>query len=185
MDQRVLACTPCHGKEGRATSDGFYPRIAGKPAGYLYNQLLNFRDGRRNFPMMTYLTERQREDYLREIATWFANQRLPYPRPQPAAADTATLDRGRTLVMQGDPQQNVPACVSCHGVRMLGVAPAVFTAQSVFRPLRMSQAVEAQPPTGSTAAATYGFLAAADGIPSLTAWVVPSMTSGSMFRLLR
>jgi cytochrome c553 len=30
-------------------------RIAGKPAGYLYNQLLNFRDGRRNYPLMTYI----------------------------------------------------------------------------------------------------------------------------------
>ena len=47
MAERVRACTACHGKEGRATSDGYYPRIAGKPAGYLYNQLVNFRDGRR------------------------------------------------------------------------------------------------------------------------------------------
>ena len=45
--QRVVACTGCHGKEGRAAPDGYYPRIAGKPAGYLYNQLLHFRDGRR------------------------------------------------------------------------------------------------------------------------------------------
>ena len=45
--ERVRACTVCHGKEGRATSDGYYPRIAGKPAGYLFNQLVNFREGRR------------------------------------------------------------------------------------------------------------------------------------------
>jgi cytochrome c553 len=37
--QRVQACTTCHGKEGRATNQGYFPRIAGKPAGYLYNQL--------------------------------------------------------------------------------------------------------------------------------------------------
>ena len=30
----LLACTTCHGKEGRAGPDGYYPRIAGKPAGY-------------------------------------------------------------------------------------------------------------------------------------------------------
>ena len=47
MAERVRACTACHGKEGRATSDGYYPRIAGKPAGYLYAQLRHFRDGRR------------------------------------------------------------------------------------------------------------------------------------------
>jgi cytochrome c553 len=45
--QRSLACAACHGKEGRATSEGYFPRIAGKPAGYLYNQLRNFHEGRR------------------------------------------------------------------------------------------------------------------------------------------
>ena len=35
--QRTLACTACHGDQGRAGPDGFYPRLAGKPAGYLYN----------------------------------------------------------------------------------------------------------------------------------------------------
>ena len=32
MAQRMQACVVCHGKEGRATRDGYYPRIAGKPA---------------------------------------------------------------------------------------------------------------------------------------------------------
>ena len=45
MAQRMQACSVCHGKEGRATNAGYFPRIAGKPAGYLYNQLLNFRTG--------------------------------------------------------------------------------------------------------------------------------------------
>ena len=33
--QRALACTACHGPQGRAAPDGYYPRLAGKPAGYL------------------------------------------------------------------------------------------------------------------------------------------------------
>jgi cytochrome c553 len=125
IDQRVLACTPCHGKEGRATSDGYFPRIAGKPAGYLYNQLLNFRDGRRHFPMMAYLTDRQTDSFLREIAGYFAAQHLPYPPPQPANLGAAALERGRTLVMDGDAAQDIPACGACHGTQLMGVAPAV------------------------------------------------------------
>ena len=50
LAQRMQPCGACHGKEGRATQDGFFPRIAGKPAGYLYNQLDNFRSGRRSYP---------------------------------------------------------------------------------------------------------------------------------------
>ena len=48
MAARVLACASCHGAEGEGTSDIYFPRLAGKPAGYLYNQLVAFRDGRRN-----------------------------------------------------------------------------------------------------------------------------------------
>src|SRR5688500_1472574 len=39
MAQRMQACVVCHGKEGRATNAGYFPRIAGKPLGYIYNQL--------------------------------------------------------------------------------------------------------------------------------------------------
>jgi len=125
MAQRVLACTACHGKEGRAASDGFYPRIAGKPAGYLYNQLLAFRDGRRQYTLMTALIDPLSESYLREIAEHFAAIELPYAAPQPASATAELLARGRMLVFDGDPARQVPACVACHGNRLTGVLPAV------------------------------------------------------------
>ena len=47
IGQRLQACTACHGKEGVANGKDYFPRIAGKPAGYLYNQLRNFREGHR------------------------------------------------------------------------------------------------------------------------------------------
>lgn len=126
MTKRVAPCMACHGKEGRATSDGYYPRIAGKPAGYLHNQLLNFRDGRRRqYPLMTYLVQHLSDDYLREMATWFSAQHLPYPPPQPIDASPAMLERGRMLALEGDPSKDIPACASCHGKTLTGVAPAV------------------------------------------------------------
>ncbi len=79
--QRVLACTGCHGREGRAGPDGYYPRIAGKPAGYLFNQLRNFRDERRHYELMNGLLALLDDDYLREIAAYFAGLDLPYPPP--------------------------------------------------------------------------------------------------------
>ncbi len=108
MAQRLLACTGCHGKDGRAASDGYYPRIAGKPAGYLYRQLLAFRDGRRQYALMATLLAPVSDEYLREIADHFASLGLPYDRPQPTRADTATLRRGQSLVLQGDAAQGTP-----------------------------------------------------------------------------
>lgn len=123
--QRALACTACHGKEGRATREGFFPRIAGKPAGYLYNQLRNFRDGRRRNPAMTYMVSHMSDAYLRELAGYFSGQHPPYPPAQPAAAPAATLERGRTLVMSGDRARDIPACIACHGETLTGALPAI------------------------------------------------------------
>ena len=123
MAQRTLACAACHGKEGRAGPDGYYPRIAGKPAGYLYNQLLNFRDGRRHYGLMTRLLDPLSERYLLEIAQFFAAIDLPYPQPSASTASALQLAQGRRLALEGDPQRRLPACAACHGDALTGVQP--------------------------------------------------------------
>jgi cytochrome c553 len=95
MAQRLLACTSCHARADTAHGTEYFPRISGKPAGYLYNQLVNFRDGRRQYPVMTYMVTH-----------------LPDPY-------------GRILAMQGDPARRIPACIACHGQALTGVLPAV------------------------------------------------------------
>jgi len=127
MAQRTLACTACHGEQGRAGPDGYYPRLAGKPAGYLYHQLLNFRDGRRHYGLMTRLVDPLSDAYLQEIAQHFAGLDLPYPPPARPPSPTAPelLRRGQALALQGDPQRRLPACAQCHGAALTGVLPAV------------------------------------------------------------
>ncbi len=123
MAQRTLACSACHGKEGRAGPDGYYPRIAGKPVGYLYNQLLNFRDGRRHYGLMTRLMDPLSPAYLLEIAQYFSALDIPYVQPRPTAASPALLQQGQALTLQGDPQRQIPACAHCHGETLTGVQP--------------------------------------------------------------
>lgn len=69
---RALACANCRGKQGEGTQD---VRLAGKPAGYLYNQLEAFRAGWRNYPPVNYLLKFQRSDFLRDLAEYFAARR--------------------------------------------------------------------------------------------------------------
>jgi cytochrome c553 len=125
LAQRVKACVACHGQEGRATTDGFYPRIAGKPEGYLFNQLRNFRDGKRTYPMMTYMVAHLTDSYLQEIATYFSLLNPPYAAPQTSIAEVALMERGRVLVKLGDVGKKIPACVACHAEKMTGIAPFI------------------------------------------------------------
>lgn len=125
LEKRVAACVACHKLEDQATRDGVFPRIAGKPAGYLYKQLLNFRDGRRHYPPMTWMVSQLSDDYLREIADHFASVKAPYPAPPPATLPAATLERGKALALQGDAARKLPACAACHGERLTGVQPFI------------------------------------------------------------
>jgi cytochrome c553 len=122
---RVLACASCHGPQGEGTSDVYFPRLAGKPAGYLYNQLVAFKNGRRRYPPMNYLLEFLPDAYLKEIAEYFASLRPPFPPPAVPTVSKEILARGETLVKNGDAKLGVPACANCHNPGFTGMEPAI------------------------------------------------------------
>jgi cytochrome c553 len=125
MEARVQGCVTCHGQSGQGTSSGYFPRIAGKPAGYLYNQLVAFRDGTRSYPPMNYLVAYLPDAYLREMAEHYAKLRPPLTPRTPPTVDAATLARGATLVAAGDPAKTIPPCVACHGKGLTGMEPGI------------------------------------------------------------
>jgi cytochrome c553 len=122
---RVQACTACHGERGQGTEDAYIPRLGGKPAGYLYNQLLAFKTGRRRYTPMNYLLEFLPNDYLKDIADYFATQRQPLPAPVSPIVSESVLALGRELVTNGNADRNIPACQSCHGPSFTGMAPGI------------------------------------------------------------
>lgn len=124
LEQRLRACTVCHGKQGEGlTKAEFYPRLAGKPAGYLFNQLIAFRDGKRRSPIMNYLVAYLADEYLREISEYYEGLKPPYPPPTPAAPQVAF--RGQALATKGDPARNIPPCKACHGKSLTGMQPSI------------------------------------------------------------
>lgn len=125
MEARILACTPCHGARGQGTDNATFPRLSGKPAGYLYNQLVAFRSGRRRYPPMNYLTEFMPDGYLQAIAGYFAAQRPPLPARAIPIVSKDLLALGQALVTRGDPDRGVPACSGCHGASFTGMEPAI------------------------------------------------------------
>ena len=125
MEERVKACIACHGPEDKKGRDAYYPRIAGKPEGYLFNQLRNFRDGRRHYRPMALLLEGLPDQYLRDMAAYFASLKQAFPPPEPMRASFAEIELARTLVTRGDPTRKIPACVDCHGKDLMGTAPFI------------------------------------------------------------
>lgn len=126
LAQRALPCSSCHQAEDReTTADGYIPRIAGKPAGYLLAQLKAFRDGRRSHIGMAHLLAPLDDAYLAELAAHFAAlPSAPY-RPPATPLDPESEGRASAWVLRGDAARGVPACTACHGERLTGVAPAV------------------------------------------------------------
>lgn len=125
MQSKVAACAACHGAQGQGTDNDYFPRLAGKPADYLFNQLQNFREGRRKYPPMNYLVTYLSDDYLHQIATYFSNQRPPYPTPATPTVPDSVVQRGKQIVLNGDSSKNVPACIACHGKGLTGMQPAI------------------------------------------------------------
>ncbi|MFM8768789.1 MAG: c-type cytochrome [Rubrivivax sp.] len=126
MAQRAKACTGCHGPQGRSRPDGYIPRLAGKPAGYLHEQLSAFQQSRRRrHDGMARMLEPLGDEMLWALAGHFEALQVPYPAPVALPLSPAEAKRAEQLVRQGDPSRQLPACADCHGAALAGVAPHV------------------------------------------------------------
>lgn len=127
LQDRLAACHACHGDRGQGiTTTEYNPHLAGKPAGYLADQLQSFRDGRRHHGQMNWLLRNMDDAYIGDIAAHYAA--LPAKtRADDADArlDPAVAARARQLVEHGEPSRNVPACAACHGQELTGLAPGI------------------------------------------------------------
>ena len=126
--EHLQACAACHGEHGEGLRGAeYFPHLAGKPAGYLFEQLQGFRDGRRANRQMTWFVQFADDAFLHAIAAHYAG--LP-PRTRAADASGLALSDARraiaeTLVRQGDPARHLPACAACHGENLAGLSPGV------------------------------------------------------------
>ncbi len=125
MGARLTACAVCHGARGEGVASTYFPRLAGKPEGYLFNQLTAFRSGRRRYAPMNYLLKFMPDAYLHGMAAYFAADHPPLPATTPNSASTDVLAHGRVLATQGDPAHAIPACIACHNSSYTGMEPGI------------------------------------------------------------
>jgi cytochrome c553 len=121
---KVAVCAACHGADGNSPA-GAFPSLAGQSSRYLLKQMQDQLSGARVIPEMTGLLNGYSEQDLRDIAAFYASQRINIGQ-----ADAELVERGRLIYQGGLADKGVAACVACHMPNGQGNNPARFPALS-------------------------------------------------------
>ncbi|KRE11715.1 hypothetical protein ASE66_24710 [Bosea sp. Root483D1] len=110
----VEACARCHGLEKGPRSE-LVPVLHGQPQEMLEMALRAYRNRERDSGIMQVAAAELGDKAIRDLAAFYA--RLPSPtRPSQASTpDESAVGRGAVLAGRGDPDRQVPACLTCHG----------------------------------------------------------------------
>jgi cytochrome c553 len=119
--QRV--CAACHGLDGNATAPNI-PKLAGQYPEYLQKQLLAFQDGpdghpRRVNATMGPIAATLSTTDIANVAAYYAG----LAETPASARDNRRLALGQTVFTEGDPDHDLPACISCHRPQGGGIRP--------------------------------------------------------------
>lgn len=127
---KAVVCQACHGANGNSTNPE-WPSLAGIGADYIADQLKNFKEGKRNNPVMTPNAMTLSADDMADLGAYFdsfVNTGLE--------ADPSYWQAGEKLYRGGDAARAIPACMACHGPTGRGIETAKFPAlrgqQSVY-----------------------------------------------------
>ena len=69
---KSATCAGCHGAEG-ISSNTLWPNLAGQKEGYLAKAIKDYRDGKRNDPMMSAMAKPLSDDDVANLAAYYAN----------------------------------------------------------------------------------------------------------------
>jgi len=75
MPPKAAMCLACHGVNGNSSMPGV-PSLAAQNARYIYLQLRDYQEGRRENPMMTPMAAGLTRPEMQELANYFSQQKL-------------------------------------------------------------------------------------------------------------
>ena len=108
------ACVYCHGEKGEA-SNPVYPRLAAQNREYLAKQLRLFRSGARKSDIMNEQAKDLTDADIEALATWFSGQPPLSHKLAEDEWERQLWEVGRYIFRYGDPFENIPPCMTCHG----------------------------------------------------------------------
>ena len=74
------ACALCHGPNGVASMPGA-PNLAGQQAIYLSEQLKNYRSGKRQHEVMSYIAKPLTDAEIAQLAAWYSSIKVTVEAP--------------------------------------------------------------------------------------------------------
>ena len=70
---KSAVCHACHGADGMSTQP-IYPNLGGQQQNYLSKALHDFKDGKRQDPVMSGFATNLSDDDIEDISAWYASQ---------------------------------------------------------------------------------------------------------------
>lgn len=141
--EKSASCASCHGDLGNSPAPNF-PKLAQQNASYLVKQLMAFKAGTRQDPMMGPMAMALSDADMADVAAFYAAQKIStnempvlpeddedQPAPAPGAKVLSVpelIAKGSDLYRNGDLTRAVSACIACHGPFGEGNKPAGFPA---------------------------------------------------------
>jgi cytochrome c553 len=110
-------CAACHGADGHGTAPG-NPNLAGMPADYITLQLVHFKTGVRQSPVMQAFAATLADADIAALGEYYAKQKPALAK----AKDAALVQAGQKIYRGGIASADVPACAACHSPDGAGIA---------------------------------------------------------------
>jgi cytochrome c553 len=167
---KAVVCQACHGANGNS-SNPEWPSLAGIGADYIADQLKNFKEGKRQNPVMMPIAMPLTPDDMTSLGAYFdslVNTGLE--------ADPSYWNAGEKLYRGGDQARAIPACMACHGPTGRGNLPAKFPALRGQQPVYVMKQLNdyasgTRPPGPGGIMQTIAKRLSADDIRNLASYV--------------
>ena len=120
----AAACIACHGAKGEGNAQAGFPRLGGLDPGYIQTQLENFAANKRSNPVMSPIAMQLTAAQRSAAAAYFGAMPGPVAPSAAVPEQLKMSDTGAWLANRGRWENNLPACVQCHGQGGSGVGAA-------------------------------------------------------------
>ena len=117
---KSASCAACHGADGNSANPA-WPKLAGQGASYIVKQLADFKDKKRNDPLMSSQAVALSSQDMDDLAAYFSSQ-----TGSQGAADEKLVAAGAKLYRGGNKKKGIAACIACHGPTGAGNPSAKF-----------------------------------------------------------